>query len=438
MKTSRRNVLMSTLFGTGYVGLRALATGIPAAALLRGRRAFADAAPTCGNKSKARFIIMHTSGNGDPINANCPGTYEDTKISHPQPWMTPVTMSLGGVQTKAAAPWAGLPQTILDRTTFWHIMTNTPVHPQEPDVLKLKGATTPDEMLPSLLAKQLAPCLGTVQSQPMSIGATSPSEGLTFNGAALPIIPPLALKATLAAQAGPLTNLQAIRDDTLSKISDIYRGHATTAQAKYLDAVVASQSQIRNLNQSLLTQLDSITNKTDPVAAQITAALVLIQMNVTPVISIHIPFGGDNHFDKALAGEVTQTTSGVASIGSLISQIDSMGYTDKVTFMSLDVFGRTLGPSYIDGRTHNPNHQVSITIGTNYKPGIVGGVGQVQNDYGAIAINSSTGAGGSGGDIAAGDTLASFGKTVLASVGVDQTVIDTAVVSGKVVTGMLA
>ena len=235
MKTSRRSVLMSTLFGAGYVGLRALATGIPAAALLRGRRAFADVAPTCGNRAKAQYIIMHTSGNGDPINANVPGTYADTRITHPAAWATGTAMSLGGVQTKGALPWAQLPQNVLDRTTFWHIMTNTPVHPQEPDVLKLKGATTPDEMLPSLLAKQLAPCLGTVQTQPMSIGAVSPSEGLTFGGAALPIIPPLALKATLASQAGPLTNLQALRDDTLSRMSDIYRGHSTTAQAKYLD-----------------------------------------------------------------------------------------------------------------------------------------------------------------------------------------------------------
>ena len=32
-------------------------------------------------------------------------------------------------------------------------MTNTPVHPKEPDVLKLMGTTYAGEMLPSLLAQ---------------------------------------------------------------------------------------------------------------------------------------------------------------------------------------------------------------------------------------------------------------------------------------------
>ena len=56
-------------------------------------------------------------------------------------------------------------------------MTNTPVHPKEPDVLKLMGATYAGEMLPSLLAKQLAPCLGTIQAQPISLGATHAVRG---------------------------------------------------------------------------------------------------------------------------------------------------------------------------------------------------------------------------------------------------------------------
>ncbi len=56
------------------------------------------------------------------------------------------------------------------------MMTNPPVHPKEPDVLKLMGSTYGGEMLPSLLAQQLAPCLGTIQSQPITLGATSPAE----------------------------------------------------------------------------------------------------------------------------------------------------------------------------------------------------------------------------------------------------------------------
>jgi hypothetical protein len=440
METSRRKLLMSALFGAGYVGLRALATGIPASVLLRGRRAFADGAPACPDRSKAQFIVLATSGSGDPINANVPGTYEDTGITHSaDAAMKPTTMTLGGKAVTAALPWTQLPQSVLDRTTFWHIMTNTPVHPKEPDVLKLMGMTQHDEMLPSVLAKQLAPCLGTVQSQPITLGATSPSEGLSFAGQALPIIPPLALKATLTSPAGPLANLQQLRDQTLDQINDLFRGGASPAQKAYIDSLVASQSQIRNIRQDLLSALTSI--KDNSVASQITAAVTLIQMSVTPVIAIHIPFGGDNHTDAMLANEAAQHVSGVGAIGALMSQLASAGLSDQVTFLSLNVFGRTLiAKTGASGRDHNPNHQVSIAIGKPFRAGVIGGVGRVASDYGALGIDSRTGAGvaGSGADIDAGSTLASFGKTALAAVGVDSATIDTLVSTGKVVPAALA
>jgi hypothetical protein len=438
MKFSRRSVLMSTLFGAGYVGLRALATGIPAAVLLKGRNAFADTpAPVCPDKSKAQFIVLATSGSGDPINANVPGMYDDANITHSlDPSMARTPMKLGGTSTAAALPWAQLPQNVLDRTTFWHLMTNTPVHPKEPDVLKLMGSTAANEMLPSLLAKQLAPCLGTVQTQPLALGATSPSEGLSFAGQALPIVPPLALKDTLTSPSGGLANLQQLRDQTLSQLSDLYRGGANAAQKAYLDSLINSQSEVRNIRQDLLSSLSSI--KDNSVASQITAAVTLIQMNVTPVLTIHIPFGGDNHTDALLAGEAAQHVTGVAAIGSLMSQLAAAGLQDQVTFMSLNVFGRTVGPGNTDGRQHNPNHQVSIAIGKPFKGGIIGGVAPLAGDYGAVAFNSTTGAPGAGGDVAAGDSLVSFGKTMLAAVGVDAATIDSSIAMGKVVPAALA
>src|SRR5262249_7588280 len=152
-----------------------------------------------------------------------------------------------------------------------------------------------NEMLPSLLAKQLAGCLGIVQSQPITVGATTPSEGLVYTGQALPILPPLALKATLTSPAGPLTNLQALRDQTLNDLDGLYRGSASKAQKAYLDSLITSQQQLRGIRQDLLSSLASITDNS--VTSQITAAIALIKMNVTPVIAIHIPFGGDNHND---------------------------------------------------------------------------------------------------------------------------------------------
>jgi hypothetical protein len=293
------------------------------------------------------------------------------------------------------------------------------------------GSIYAGEMLPSLLAKQLAPCLGTIQSQPISLGATSPSEGLSYGGAALPIIPALALKATLTNTPGPLTNLQGLRDQTLGQLYDLYKNGATPAERAYIDALVTSQQQVRGINQNLLDALTSIKDNT--AASQILAAVTLIQMNVTPVIAIHIPFGGDNHRDVGLATETAQTVTGVATIASLMQQLAAAGLSDTVSFASLNVFGRTIGPGNTDGRQHNPNHQVSISIGKPFRGGVIGGVAPVQTDYGALAIDSKSGVGVAGGDIPASQTLGAFGKTMLAAVGVDPTVIASSISIGQVI-----
>jgi hypothetical protein len=335
-------------------------------------------------------------------------------------------------------PWSTLPQNVLDRTVFWHIMTNTPVHPKEPDVLRLMGATQNSEMLPSLLAKQLAPCLNTVQAQPITVGATSPSEALSFNGQALPIIPPTALKATLTNSTtralAPLTQLQSLRDQTMNKLYDLYKTDATPSQRAYIDSMVTSQRQVRSIEQALLDQLSSIQDNGPD--AQVSAALTLIQMKVTPVIAMHIPFGGDNHSDTGLAKETEQTISGVQTIASLMQQLKSAGLDDAVSFITLNVFGRTLatngGPTTTatNGRTHNPNHQVSIAIGKPFKGGVIGGCVPAHGDYGALAIDSKTGMGSPDGDVAPVNTLGAFGQTILAAVGGDPTAIATGKVIG--------
>jgi hypothetical protein len=435
---SRRDWLTQCLLGAGMLGLRAVATGLPVSLLANPRRALADdALPACGSSDKAQFVIFATSSNGDPINANAPGTYLDSNIVHSSdPRMAPATVMLGGQAFQAAAPWAALPSDVLERTSFWHLATNTPIHPKEPDVLKLMGATYASEMLPSLLARQLASCLGTVQPQPIAIGASSPSEGLSYRGAALPIIPAQALKATLTSPAGPLTDLRSLRDQTLGELYDIYKTDATRAQRAYIDSLVKSQEEVRSIDQSLLQALASITD--NGIDSQILAAVTLIQMKIAPVLSINIPFGGDNHRDVGLARESDETVSGVAAIGSLMQQLSAAGLRDRVSLVSLNVFGRTLGPGNTDGRQHNPNHQLSITIGKPWKSGVIGGVGPVAKDYGALPIASDTGRGAADGDVAPTDSLASFGKTVLSAVGVESTTIDTAITSGRVIRGALA
>jgi hypothetical protein len=456
---SRRQALLATLFGAGGVGIRALATGLPASFFLNPRKAMAGGAcPVDAGAAKAQYVIFSTSGQGDPINANCPGTYGNIPapnmnigpiIHAPQTGgstdagggtnMAPTAFSLNGKMVTAAYPWSTLPQSALKNTLFFHMATNTPIHPQEPQVLELGPGA--GEMLPSLIAKAVAGPLRTIQPKPVCLGALTPAEALLYDGAPQPIIPPLALADTLtnptSGGLAVLTNLQKIRDATMTDIYNIYYKSGTPTQQAYIDNLANAQSDARKLSQTLLSQLGSLatTYKGDAVKQQIQAAIILIQMNVAPVISIHIPFGGDNHADAGLATEATETNSGVAYINFLLQQLAGVNdvagdpLTEKVSFMTLNVFGRTLGktaPSPGDGRAHNPNHHVSVCIGAPFKGGVIGGVGQVTNqespggDYGALSIDPSTGQGipGDGGSgIVLQDTLGSFGMTMLQAVG---------------------
>src|SRR5262249_48643813 len=163
---------------------------------------------------------------------------------------------------------------------------------------------------------------------------------------------------------------QPLRDQTLNQLYDLYKNGASPAQRAYVDAFVRSQQQLRGLRQDLLSALDTIQGNT--IESQITAAVTLIRMNVTPVVGINIPFGRDNHVDPGLQTEMAQTISGVAALGTLMASLASAGLQDRVTFVSLNVFGRTLGPGTRDGRQHNANHQVSVTIGKPLKGGVIG------------------------------------------------------------------
>jgi hypothetical protein len=212
MSITRRDALLTALLGAGWVGLRAIATGLPASLLLDPRRALADGTVACFDKSKAQYLILSTSGSGDPLNANVPGTYDDPKIIHPaDPAMAPVPLLIGGQSHLAAKAWTQLPQAVLDRTCFFHHATLTNSHANEGKVLKLMGAVKRQEMFASVFARQLAPCMGTVQTEPAAIGG----EQLSFQGRTLPVLTPVALKDVLTSAPGPLTQVQKIRDASL-------------------------------------------------------------------------------------------------------------------------------------------------------------------------------------------------------------------------------
>ncbi len=269
MEIPRRKLLLDALFGAGLLGLRSLATGIPLAVLANPRKALAAG---CAPSPAAQYILLSASVNGDPVNANVPGTYAIPDIAHStDPTMAPASLTLSGTPTTAATPWAQLPQAMLDRTCFFHHGTYTVVHPDLAKVMTLQGFVSHQDMLVSLLSSQLAACLGTVQSEPLALGPRSASEALTAEGRPQPILSPTALATVLASPAGPLGQLQKIRDTDLNRLNDWYRQNGNSAQRAFIDRYALSQQQARNLSEGLLSTLAGI--KDNSADSQITAAI---------------------------------------------------------------------------------------------------------------------------------------------------------------------
>ncbi len=463
MMIQRRHALMSGLFGAGYIGLRALATGLPAWFLANPRVASADAL-TCAIDAadKLQSLIVSVSSNGDPINCNCPGTYEDATAIHPQQAeVASIPVTLGGKSYGAATPWSTLGADVLARTSFFHHVTLSIVHGDQPKVMRLMGATSGGEMLVSAYAKHLAPCLGTVQMEPVSVGAHgNSSELISFAGRSLPSVSPTQLRQLLTGsgasggfQGGsgtknPLVQLRAMRDKQLDALYALAKTDGTGVQKDFIDALSASQDQVRRLADSLADTLSKING--DDTAGQALAAAALIAAKVTPVVTMHVPFGGDNHNDADLQAEADQTVSGVAGIQAVLAALSAMSLSDKVTFATLNVFGRNLNGidkvTSRQGRDHYGNHSVCVMIGKNIASSVIGGIlpvaGQGSSSaLGAADIDSSTGNGVAGGDIPRTETHVAVARTLGVGLGIPSAALNTdfiATAGGKVVNAALS
>lgn len=453
MSLTRREALLSALFGGSYLGLRSLATGLPVAFLANPLRA-----DTCSiDAAKAQFIIMSTSDSGDPMNCNMPGTYDFADIAHPPAAMFPdfgqVTANLGGKSVKMAKCWGDLINSadpkiaVASRIAFVHHSTQNNSHTNQNKVQRLMGALPRQEMLVSYLAKQLAPCLGTIQREPVVVGASGPGEFLSYEGRTLPKLAPRALRDTLLSTAGPLTTLQAMRDQDLNRLNALFKQTGNTAQKAYLDRLATSQTQVRTIAQNLLDNLNSITN--DTTEGQIIAAASLVAMKVAPVVSIHLRWGGDNHTDNNLQNEAAQTSESVAPLDAggmprktgipfLMQKLTDLNLRDQVLFMAMNVFGRTLKKLGTTGRDHWGTHHVTVLIGKPIKAGVIGGMEIKNNEYNATPFDSTTGAPGATGDIAMNDGLAALGKTIGTAVGLSDAQLTADVTGGKVIKALLA
>ena len=435
MNPNRRKLLLGALFGAGYAGLKGLATGLPPGFFLGERQALAAAAPP------PNFLVLATCGSGDPLNANCPGSYIAGVQNNPDPLMAPTAFNLGPVSTKAAKPWADLPDDLRARMSFFHHRTYTNAHPEYTKVMGLQGAAKASsgvgpEMLVSLFAQEATGMLGTVQAEPVALG----QEQITFGGHPLDNVDTNSLKSLFAEPDELGKNLQQLRDQQLSAIYKSLQTGGSVAEKSFLDRYTLGREQVRKLGDglgSLLTRLPVDPTKRNSAMDQVIAAAALISMKVTPVITLHLPFGGDNHGDSDLADERDQTIASVAAIGQLWTELKNFGLQDQVTIATLNVFGRTLVRSPSGGRNHNQNHHVMMMAGAGVRPSVIGGIAKLDDDFAARGIDSSTGRASDAGDVPPEASLESAGKTLGAVMGFPQTMLDQRITSGKVVSAAL-
>ena len=449
MLLKRRDALLTALFGTGGIGLRAMATGLPAWFIANPRLATAQSLD-CAimAKEKLQYLILSTSSSGDPMNCNVPGTYEAAPIIHPtQATMAATMVTLGGKQYGAALPWAdtavggALSAATLARTAFFHHTTRSTVHGDQPKVMKLLGAMTGGEMVVSAFAKHMSGCFGTVQPEPVAVGARgNSSELVSYAGRTLPSVSPTQLKQLLTGNKNDaLVKVRNLRDQALDQLNAMAKTDSTNVQKAFLDTLALSQTQVRKLVEQLATTLNAITS--DDARGQGLAAAALFSANVTPVVTMRIGFGGDNHTDTDLAAEAAQHVTGCQAIQAVQDALGMLSLTDKVTFATLNVFGRNLnGIAKTDGRTgrdHYGNHAVTVMIGKNVNPGVYGGVTTGSGAaYLASAIDSATGAPNAAGDIPVAQTHVSAMRTLGAALGIPEALLNTsftAMAGGKVV-----
>jgi hypothetical protein len=430
---NRRNALLSGLFGAGYVGLRAAASGLPAWLIANPRQASAqDMQCAIAAKDKLQYLVVSASSAGDSISCNVPGTYEAAAIIHPtQAEFAATSFTLGSKTVSAAQIWSTLSEPVRSRLNFFHHITGGTVHGDHPKVMRLMGRTAGGEMWPSIYAKHLAKCLGTVQSEPVAVGTGGNAlEQVAFTGRTLPNITPTQLKQLLTgSKTDPVVKLRAMRDQTLNQLNDVFKEGGTKEQLQFLDAMATSQAQVRQLAESLSTTLNAIADNT--VAGQALAAAALIAAKVTPVVTLHVPFGADNHEDASLYDEWFDHTdhggakAGVPGIQAVMDALASLSLTDSAMFATMNVFGRDLsGTSKVTsraGRDHFGNHSVMLMIGKNVAPGVTGGTTVISGSvYGASDIDSATGGSkASGGDIPRADTHVAAAKTLGVALGID-------------------
>jgi hypothetical protein len=257
----------------------------------------------------------------------------------------------------------------------------------------------------------------------------------------LPSISPTQLKQLLTgSKTDPLVKVRSLRDTSLDQLNAIAKRDGNNVQKAFLDAMATSQVQVRELADQLATTLNAIT--ADDAKGQALAAAALIAANVTSVVTVHLAFGGDNHSDQNLQAEADQHVSGVQGIQAVMDELAALSLLDKVTFATLNVFGRNLNSisktESRAGRDHYGNHSVMMMTGKNIKPAVIGGI--TGTALQASPIDSTTGLASASGDIPAAQTHVAAARTLGVALGIPTATLNSAFIStagGKAVNAAL-
>lgn len=438
--STRRNWLQRAFFGAGALGLRQLATGLPAAVLLNPKRALTQSFVHQFAASRgAQTLVYSTSGAGDPINCNVPGSYVDATLRHPaDARMAATTLTLGQTTSKAAAVWGKLSAATLARTSFFHHATELIAHSSQATVQTLASQVNHGDMLVSAYARLLAPVLGTVQAQPLVISGVGGNETIAYQGSSVANLSVQGIKAILLqpGTAAAINGLKTLRDQTLSALNADLQDGGTAPQKAFLANYATSQTQLRQISESALDGLNSLQD--NDTASQLSCAAILAQLKISPAIVVHVPFGGDNHGDTALNNEVEEHVASTGALAAFFGNLANMGLADKVTFALMNVFGRDNSSGALSGRNHNDQHSVGILSGVGVRGGVVGGAVNHNNAANATNIDPTTGGSVSRGGIEATDSLSAFGKTLGMALGIPSADVEALVSNGSVVTGALA
>ncbi len=434
MNSTRRRLLHAAVFGAGYVGLRSLASGLPIPFLTSGV-ARAATGPT------PNFLILAVANSGDPFNANTPGAYVAGTDHAPDPLLASATVQLGTAAAPGAKRWSQLPADLRSRMSFIHHQTYANAHPEFGRVQNLFGAAKAStgngqEMLASLVAQENAAALGTIQTEPVPLGG----EGITFQNRPLTNIRTSDLQSLFASPEDLAATLQTLRDRELDAMYAGLKQGGTRFQRAFLDRYALGRDQARQLGDrlaGLLTRLPLEPGAANSPADQILTAVALITLKVSPTITIHLPFGGDNHKDDDLSRETTETLASIANIEFLWNELGAAGLQDSVSFAVLNVFGRTLTRNATGGRDHNGKHHAMLMFGPRVRGSVIGGIAPEGNDFAAVAFDSQTGAPNPNGDVQPLGSLESAARTLGTAVGVPADVLDHRLQGGKVITAAL-